>query len=269
MECPLCATDNDDTQTTCIICGSSLTSVEEVGTACEQVDYAVGKDAKALRQKTDGYLLLKAMLLITIVALVLAPWVMMYDLFLSPARVERARKEYLLLASSYQANAAEWDAQKEQLLAVMQRQGPLREVGEEPLSFDSVPAELFFSILANDLNFVANDERGSTFSFLPSEKGKSQAFVLTKYEDRPWPLRILDSLEFVLEEREDGSVRVVFTEFRRGKRSLSPLFAWQYFAPELQRLRYFQPFANGVRSFRTAVESSDRLVPSTALFSWQ
>lgn len=259
MDCPLCGADNHDSAKVCYICDSAF-----VGNSISADE---GIQVENLEKKAKRFNYKKVLTYLSILLLIAIPWLLMADLFQSPAWVVKSRTDFFSVKSSYEKNKDRWDFQKDQILEVMNLHRLDDDIGKEKLLFESIPLEIMMAYLIDDLELSKKFEDLAIF---PARNLKQPKIILTKYESNIWPFQIPLSLE--VEIYEDGDkVEAKFTRLQRGMREVPPTLAWVYFGTELQVLRNFSEFSGGLRALKLyQKEAKDKKEGSPGLLlSWK
>lgn len=232
MRCPLCKSQVPKNTQRCPICDTDLTTQNNEYTVVDTID--------ASRTRFSAY---KIFLVLTVVTLLVTPWLLMGDLFRVPPEVDVSREKFEVLTTRYQQSQTHWHAAKQQLLENMQNRSPEGRLDLGSQAYDNVPLEVFMAFLREDLQFSKDRFRDVTVFPIPDTK--NTVFLITKYEKGVWPLKIVLSLEVQLINK-GNRLSVEFRRLRRGSREISRDFAWVYFAPELKLLRQLEVLAGGV-----------------------
>jgi hypothetical protein len=235
MHCPLCGAENPQNAKRCHLCDTA------VETNSNEVNETLVVETVDVSQKIVSWQ--KLAIVLATIAVVVAPWTFMLDLFTVPDEVQEARENFTRLETSYLENGDQWDQQKNQILLSIRRHESSDDITKPELTFDHLPLEVVLSYLHDDLDWTQD------VAFFPHRDLASPTLIISKYEPGVWPLKIILSLELRLKEK-GHHVWVEIGRLRRGKREISNTLIWTYFGQELRQLRRLETFGGGIENVR-------------------
>lgn len=240
MLCPLCGAKNLGTLKRCQLCDAPL---KQKGEYSGEASGHIALDSVDASRMTISWSRVFAAL--SLLAFVLLPCFMLKDLLEVPSDVQTSREGFNRAKKSYFTNREHWDQQKDQVLQMMARHSNQLDSTKQPLTLSKIPAELIISYLVDELSLGIKDQ---SFTLFPIQKGSESYFILSKFSRGLWPLKIPVSMDILVESQEEG-LEVRCVRLRRGTRSESPEWAWDFFSPELSALRRLESYVGGVRNF--------------------
>lgn len=251
--CPICGAENPDTATRCQLCDAEFLALQEqeIEEGSEEIFSQPSASPHVVLGTVDAGKFqlsrVKLGVFLAILAVIAAPWLLMYDLFSHPSDVERSRADYQAMKDRYEVEKGQWDQQKNMILSQLQEHNWDNELDKPPLVFHDISLEVVLAYLLDDLNFDPTEKEDVCIYPVLDKHGAR--VILSKVEGDMWPLQVLTSLEIAFVLHEQG-VGAQFLRMRRGSREVPIEFAWDTFGPELQRLRGLEGFVGGIQNLR-------------------
>jgi len=167
-------------------------------------------------------------------------WALKSEIFTAPKEISSSRKEFFLALGRYQKKQDYWDAK---LRYYLQNIRSLSQNGQHEAVYNLISdasSEIFVAFLVSELKIApAYLERVVIF---PKVSENGFEIVLSKYEPKAWPLKILVSMEVTIVLREKG-LNFEIKRLRRGAQDLATNLYLSYFGSEFEAIRRFEIFA--------------------------
>jgi|GEM_PF-5808134 len=157
-------------------------------------------------------------------------------IFTIPSETSHARKHFFAATERYAKNPLYWDAKLKGWLATSK--GFIQEGKYEELVQQTgfLSDEVFVAFLLKELHLQQNFFNHCVI--FTKENSPTPTFILSKYESKVWPLKIMISCELEMKFK-NKQIFIEFSRLRRGEQELAPSLVWSYFGPELELFKQF------------------------------
>lgn len=252
MHCPLCDAVNNDTAQACSVCDTSLTS---------------DPFEEAPPIKSRKWIYISVFILLSIFFTL--PWFLRQETFQTPLQVKKSRAIYQTALNSYQGNQDKWKTTKNRIFSQVLDLTSSTLFHTQSSYHEEIPFEVLMAYLYEDLQW--DDLSNPNAMIAPIYSSMNTAsFLLSKKEDKRWPLTPYLSVVVTLKKSENQPLKIDLHSLKRGQNALPINQAYQLFKKEFASLQKLEIFSQGLKTFHSEAKKNapePSMVPVT--FSWE